>query len=136
MLMLVAFVGCDGEKADSAGTNGETPAAERAGWPTEAEAKAAIFKVEIAIRGSETKKAVYHVKDFRHEVSSVKFADQTIQRQMTYGASAITVYPVKILYTQITEYTDKPTTRVEAGSDGTWYLYKDAFGEWTGKFGS
>lgn len=104
-------------------------------WPTEEEAKAAIFKVEYGINASETNKSVWKVKDFRHEVHSVKFANKTTQKQMNYGAPAITVYPAKILYTQITEYEHKDPTRVETGADGVWFLYKDSFGEWTGKYG-
>ena len=46
------------------------------------------------------------------------------------------MYPAKILYTRITEYTDKETTREELGADGVWLLYQDSFGDWTGKYGS
>ena len=67
--------------ASSADTN--QPAATkpaRESWPTEEEAKAAIFKVEYRINASETNKSVWKVKDFRHEVKSVKFAQKTIQK--------------------------------------------------------
>lgn len=140
-LFLSALVGCDKSEPAAPAPSGSTatpaPAvAAREGWPTEEEAKAAILKVEYDINASETNKSVWHVKDFKHEVKSVKFAERTTQKQMNYGAQAITVYPVKILYTQITEYTDKPATRVETGADGVWFLYKNSFGEWTGKYGS
>jgi hypothetical protein len=114
----------------------DAPKSDREGWPTEAEAKAAIFKVEYAIHASETNKSVWKVKDFKHEVKSVKFGLKTVQKQMNFGASAITVYPVKVLYTQVTDYESKATTRVETGADGVWFLYRDSFGEWTGKYGS
>ena len=115
-------------------TKTATPVAE--GWPTEEEVKAAILKVEYDINASETNKAIWKVKDFRHEVKSVKFAKKTTQKQMKYGAPAITVYPVKVLYTQITDYETKASTRVECGADGVWFLYRDSFGEWTGKYGN
>ncbi len=105
-------------------------------WPTEEEVKAAILKVEYGIHASDTNKSVWKVKDFRHDVKSIKFAKETTQKQMTYGAGAITVYPVKVLYTQITDYDGKAATNVETGDDGVWFLYRDSFGEWTGKFGS
>ncbi len=156
---IVLFVGCDkggdtpSTPAGSTGSaNPAAPAAQaspaaptpvsatvapaREGWPTEEEAKATILKIEYDINASETNKSIWHVKDFKHEVRSVKFAESTTQKQMKYGAAAQTVYPVKILYTQITEYTDKPTTRVEAGADGAWFFYKNSFGEWTAKYGS
>ncbi len=144
VLLMAGLVGCGGgdapaakdtpAKPDAAGKDAPTHA--REGWPTEAEAKAAILKVEYAIHASETNKAVWKVKDFRHEVASVKFAERTTQKQMNYGAGAITVYPVKILYTQVTDYEGKAATRVETGKDGVWFLYRDSFGEWTGKYGS
>lgn len=65
-----------------------------------------------------SRKAAWKVKDFRHEVKSVKFAKKTTQKQMNYGAAAITVYPVKVLYTQITDYKSKDTARTEVGADG------------------
>ncbi len=105
-------------------------------WPTEAEAVATILKIEHAINASETNKSIWKVTDFRHEVKSVKFGQKTTQKQMHFGSDAITVYPVKILYTQITDYENKPSTRVEAGADGVWFLYRDSFGEWTGKYGN
>ena len=105
-------------------------------WPTEEEVKAAILKVEYGINASETNKSIWKVKDFRHEVKSIKFAQKTTQKQMTYGADAITVYPVKVLYTQITDYDGKASSNVETGDDGVWFLYRDSFGEWTGKYGS
>ena len=71
------------------------------------------------------------MKDFRHELKSVKFAQETTQKQMTNGAGAIAVYPVKVLYTQVTDYDGKATTIVEAGDDGVWFLYRDSFGKWT-----
>jgi len=108
----------------------------REGWPTEAQAKAAIFKVEYAIQASDTNKQVWKVKDMRHEVQSVQFAKQTTQKQMNFGASAITVYPAKILYTRITDYEHKEATREQLGADGVWFLYRDSFGQWTAKYGS
>lgn len=108
----------------------------REGWPTEAEAIAAIFKVEYAIRASDTNKSVWKVKDMKHEVKSVKFAQTTTQKQMNFGASAITVYPAKIVYTRVTEYEHKEPTREEEGANGVWYFYRDSFGEWTAKYGS
>lgn len=105
-------------------------------WPTEEEVKAAILKVEYGIHASETNKSVWKVKDFRHEVKSIKFEQKTTQKQMTYGADAITVYPVKVLYTQITDYDGKAATTVDTGDDGVWFLYRDSFGEWTGKYGN
>ena len=69
----------------------------REGWPTEEEAKAAILKLEYSINASDTNKSIWHVKDLHHEVKSVQFAQKTTRKQMTYGASAIEVYPVKIL---------------------------------------
>lgn len=105
-------------------------------WPTEEEVKAVILKVEYDINASETNKAIWKVKDFRHEVKSVKLAQKTTLKQMTYGAPAITVYPVKVLYTQITDYETKEPTRVECGADGVWFLYRDSFGEWKAKYGN
>lgn len=141
------FAGCGGAEAPSGTPSApvaSSPAVpevaavtpERETWPTEEEVKAAILKVEYGIHASETNKSVWKVKDFRHEVQSVKLAQKTTQKQMTYGASAITVYPVKVLYTQITDYESKDTTRVEVGADGVWFLYRDSFGEWTGKYGN
>lgn len=121
----------DGEKP-----KGEVARGQREGWPTEAEAKAAIFKVEYDIRASDTNKAVWKVKDMKHEVKSVRFAGKTTQKQMNFGASAITVYPAKIIYTRITEYEHKEATREEEGGNGVWFLYRDSFGEWTAKYGS
>lgn len=112
------------------------PAVEREGWPTEGEAKAAIFKVEFGIHASQTNKEVWKVKDMKHEVKSVQFGQKTIQKQMNFGAQAITVYPVKILYTRVTDYEHKAATREEVGADGVWFLYRDSFGQWTGKYGS
>ena len=106
----------------------------REGWPTEEQAKAAIFKVEEPIYGANE---TWHIKGIRHEVKSVKFAERTTEKQMTYGANAITVYPAKILYTRITDYTDgREPKREEVGSDGVWFFYKDSFGDWTAKYGS
>ena len=130
-----APVGGESGPAADAPQAAEAPDAP-AGWPTEEQAKEAIFKVEHAIHASQTNKDVWHVKDMRHEVHSVKFANRTTQKQMNYGVGAITVYPAKILYTRITEYTDKEATREELGADGVWLLYQDSFGEWTGKYGS
>jgi hypothetical protein len=118
----------------SAATTGAATAA--VAWPTEEQAKAAIFKIEHDIHASQTNKDVWHVKDMRHEVHSVKFAAQTRLKQMNYGMGAITVYPAKILYTRITEYTGKEAVREEQGADGVWFLYQDSFGDWTGKYGS
>ncbi len=143
----LAFVGCGGSEPTpaptptSASPGPSTPATPVASpvseaWPTEEEVKAVILKVEYGINASETNKAVWKVKDFRHEVKSVKLAQMTTRKQMTYGASAITVYPVKVLYTQITDYESKDTTRTEVGADGVWFLYRDSFGEWTGKYGN
>lgn len=143
----LAFVGCGGSESKPAptptsATSGpslaETPVASPVGeaWPTEEEVKAVIFKVEYDINASETNKAVWKVKDFRHEVKSVKFGQKTTQKQMNHGAPSITVYPVKVLYTQITDYESKNTTRTEVGADGVWFLYRDSFGEWTGKYGN
>ncbi|HPK04148.1 MAG TPA: hypothetical protein PLS90_17015 [Candidatus Sumerlaeota bacterium] len=112
------------------------PANSREGWPTEEEAKEAIFRVEHAIHASQTNKDVWHVEDMRHEVQSVRFAERTTQKQMDYGAQAITVYPARIHYTRITTYRDKPETREELGDNGVWFLYQDSFGDWTGKFGT
>lgn len=98
--------------------------------------KAAIFKVEYAIYASDHNKSIWKVKDMRHEVKSVKLAQSTTQKQMTYGASAITVYPAKVLYTRTVEYEHKPAEVTEEGKNGVWFLYKDSFGEWTGKFGN
>jgi hypothetical protein len=120
--------------ATSSSTDADAAPKSRAGWPTESEAKAAIFRVEHAIHASQTNKDVWHVKDMRHEVHSVRFADSTTEKQMDYGRQAITVYPAKIVYTRVTEYTDKEATREELGADGVWYLYKDSFGDWTGKY--
>ncbi len=140
VLLSFAFAGCGGgdssPPAKPSSPKAETSKSDREGWPTEEEAKAAIFKVEYGIHASETNKSVWKVKDFRHEVKSVKFGQKTTQKQMSFGADAITVYPVKILYTQITDYEGKETTRVDAGADGVWFLYRDSFGEWTGKHGS
>ena len=119
-----------------AATSAPAAAAARESWPTEDQAKAAILKIEYDIRASQTNKDVWHVKDLRHEVHSVKFGDRTTQKQMNYGRDAVTVYPAKILYTRITEYTDKEATREEAGADGVWFLYQDSFGDWTGKYGT
>ncbi len=153
-LALMGIVGCgsDGEQAagtgdgaagDGAVAESASPAAAdppppalREGWPTEEQAKAAIFKVEYAIQASQTNKDVWHVKDMTHEVHSVKFAKRTTEKQMHYGDGAITVYPAKILYLRTTEYTDKPATHEELGEDGVWLLYQDSFGEWTGKYGT
>ncbi len=144
MLAFSALVGCGEDAPPAPGAPG-APAAggaaapagnQREGWPTEEEAKAAIFKVEHAIWASQTNKDVWHVKDMRHEVKSVKFAERTTQQQMSYGAQAITVYPAKILYTRITEYTDKADVVEEEGDDGVWFFYRDSFGEWTAKYGS
>lgn len=112
------------------------PQASREGWPTEDEVKAAILKVEYDIWASQTNKDVWHVKDMKHEVHSVKLGLNTTQKQMTYGAQAITVYPAKVLYTRVTEYTSKPAVREEGGADGVWFLYKDSFGQWTAKYGN
>lgn len=144
----VVIVGCGGANSPPApravATTSAKPASaaaealksDREGWPTEEEAKAAILKVEYGIHASETNKSVWKVKDMRQEVKSVKFAQKTTQKQMTFGAQAITVYPVKILYTRITDYEHKEATRDEVGADGVWFLYRDSFGEWTGKYGS
>lgn len=136
----LAIFGCDRAAADSPATQPATqpstaPAA-REGWPTEEEAKATIFKVEYAIWASQTNKDVWKVTDMKHEVKSVKFANQTTQKQMKYGAAAQTVYPVKILYTRVTEYQHKPATREECGADGVWFFYQDSFGDWTAKYGN
>ncbi|MEX2212511.1 MAG: hypothetical protein WD768_00190 [Phycisphaeraceae bacterium] len=152
VLFLLTVTGCgennpsppvanaDDKTTTPATTPPPTPAAteknDREGWPTEAEAKAAIFKVEHAIHASQTNKDVWKVKDMKHEVKSVKFAQRTTQKQMNFGAQAVTVYPVKILYTRITDYSHKEATREESGADGVWFLYRDSFGEWTGKYGS
>ncbi len=153
LLVGVALVGCGGAETPTPSTpaakdespktpgDGEKPKDEvtrtqREGWPTEAEAIAAIFKVEYAIRASDTNKSVWKVKDMKHEIKSVKFAQTTEQKQMTFGASAITVYPAKIVYTRVTEYEHKEPTREEEGASGVWYFYRDSFGEWTGKYGS
>ena len=140
-LIAACLPGCDqGDTPAADAANAAAPSADapnaRAGWPTEEEAKAAILKLEYGIRASQTNKDVWHVKDLRHEVRSVKFAERTTQKQMNYGAPAITVYPAKILYTRITEYTDKPETREEAGADGVWFFYRDSFGDWTCKYGN
>jgi hypothetical protein len=146
MTIQLTMTGC-GEKAGTepeAATTASTPSSsgtndvvtEEEKWPTEEEVKAAILKVEYDIHASETNKSIWKVKDFRHEVKSVKFAQRTSQKQMTYGADAITVYPVKVLYTQITDYDGKASTNAETGDDGVWFLYRDSFGEWTGKYGS
>lgn len=134
-LMIVGIglltIGC--EKKTSESTSTRQPVATGEVWPTEEEAKAAIYKVEEPLYGpNET----WHIKAMRHEVKSVKFAQRTTQKQMNFGANAITVYPAKILYTRITEYTDKEPERTEQGADGVWFFYKDSFGDWTGKYGS
>jgi hypothetical protein len=113
----------------------QNPKADRKDWPTEAEVKATILKIEYDINASETNKKIWKVKNFRHEVKSVKFADTTIEKQMRVGARAQTVYPVKVLYTQITDYESKATTREPVGEDGVWFFYKDSFGKWTAKYG-
>ncbi|HQY87208.1 MAG TPA: hypothetical protein PK402_01025 [Tepidisphaeraceae bacterium] len=106
----------------------------REGWPTEAEVKAAIFKVEEPLYGANE---TWHIKGIRHEVKSVKFAERTTEKQMSYGANAITVYPAKVLYTRITDYTDgREPKREDVGADGVWFFYKDSFGDWTAKYGS
>lgn len=120
--------------AAATSADADSAPASREGWPTEDEAKAAIFRVEHAIHASQTNKDVWHVKDMQHEVHSIRFADSTTEKQMDYGRQAVTVYPAKILYTRITEYTDKEATREELGADGVWYLYQDSFGDWTGKY--
>lgn len=141
-LIHFTFIGCSGADPGSKATpssdssGAAAPNLNRESWPTEEEAKAAILKVEYSINASDTNKSIWKVKDFRHEVKSVKLAQKTTQKQMNFGASAITVYPVKILYTQITDYDGKETTRVEVGADGVWFLYRDSFGEWTGKYGN
>ena len=140
----VACIGCGGgaapvtttTSAKPASAAAEAPKSDREGWPTEEEAKAVILKVEYGIHASETNKSIWKVKDFHHEVKSVKLAQKTTQKQMNYGAAAITVFPVKILYTQVTDYDGKAATHVETGADGVWFLYRDSFGEWTGKYGS
>jgi hypothetical protein len=133
---LLVVVACLAVGVSAPGCGTSAPAGARESWPTEEEAKAAIFKVEYAIWASETNKSVWHVTDMKHEVHSVKFAERTTQKQMNYGVGAITVYPAKIKYTRITEYADKPATREESGEDGVWLLYQDSFGDWTGKYGS
>lgn len=91
-----------------------------------------MLKVEYAIRASQTNKDVWHVQDLKLEVHSVKFAPQPAEKQMEYGKAAATVYPARVVYTRITEYTDKAATREE--EKGVWYFYRDSFGEWTGKY--
>lgn len=111
------------------------PPNKRSGWPTEEEVKAALFKVEHGIHASDTNKSIWHVKDMRHEVHEIRFGERTTEKQMSFGAAAITVHPVKVRYTRITEYTDKPEVRDEV-ENGVWFFYRDSFGDWTGKFGS
>ena len=111
-----------------------TAPAGREGWPTEEEIKVAIHKVEHAIWASQTNKEVWKVKDMKHEIKSITLANETTEKQMDYGRQAITVYPVKVVYTRVTDYEHKEATREEIGGDGVWYLYKDAFGQWTGKY--
>jgi hypothetical protein len=143
--IIVLLFGCDDAKTSSpapqqsavpqSNAAAQATPSPREGWPTEAEVTKAIFTVEHDIWASETNKSVWHVKEMRHEIKSIQLAQQTTQKQMNYGAQAITVYPVKVLYARITEYTDKPEVREEQGQDGVWFLYKDSFGNWTGKYG-
>ena len=131
----LSMIGCEKESSDPTSTGQPATPAQATGevWPTDEEAKAAIYRVEEPLYGANE---TWHIKGIKHEVKSVKFAERTTQKQMNFGANAITVYPAKILYTRITEYTDKEPTREEQGADGVWFFYKDSFGEWTGKYGN
>jgi hypothetical protein len=137
MSVVILLAGCDKSADAPQAAPAAAPAvSSREGWPTEEEAKTAILELEYSINASETNKSIWHVKDLHHEVKSVQFAQKTTRKQMTYGASAIEVYPVKILYTRITEYTTKPATREDCGDDGVWFFYRDSFGNWACKYGN
>jgi hypothetical protein len=133
-LALAGLVGChvsvNVSSSDDKGTKSEAEV-----WPTEEEAKAAIHKLEYSIHASETNRTIWHVKDLRHEVKSVEFGKQTAKKVMTYTGGEVTVYPAKIRYTRITDYTDKDATRTEEGENGTWYFFRDAMGEWDCRYG-
>jgi hypothetical protein len=152
--VLAGLVGCNGEPSESgepaptessdAEGNGEAGGEDEAqitldsreGWPTEQEAIDTILKVEREIRASPSNREIWHITDLRHEVHSVEFADRTDQMLMDLGSDEVTVYPARILFTRITEYSDQPDTVEECGADGTWWIYRDAFGDWTAKYGT
>lgn len=156
--MLAAFAGCNGQQSEGQEPSAESSEAEessenegtgqagdeaetqvtsnsREGWPTEQEAIDAILKVERAIRASPANREIYYITDLRHEVHSVQFGERTVQKWMDSGFEE-TTYPTRIVYTRITEHSNAPDDVEECGADGTWYLYRDEFGEWTGRYSS
>jgi hypothetical protein len=131
--ILMSAAGCNGEESES---GEESSTASREGWPTEQEAIDTILKVERAIRASPANREIYYITDLRHEVHSVTFAEQTDQKLMDFATDEVTTYPARILYTRITEHSNAPPEIEECGADGTWWFYRDSFGEWTGKYGT
>jgi hypothetical protein len=140
--ILTGLAGCNGEESEakkpaeeeSTQSGGEeTPTTDsREGWPTEQEAIDTILKVERAIRASPANREIYYITDLRHEVHSVTFGENTLEKWMDTGI--VTTYPARIVYTRITEHSNAPADVEECGADGTWWLYRDAFGQWTGRY--
>jgi hypothetical protein len=138
--ILLGLAGCNSEETESEepeestqADGGEESTATREGWPTEQEAIDTILKVERAIRSSPANREIYYITDLRHEVHSVQFGERTVEKWMDTGVEE-TTYPVRIVYTRVTEHSNAPPDVEECGEDGTWFLYRDAFGEWTGRY--
>lgn len=131
-LALLVFSGCNFKVDVSESTEEPKPQTQdNLQWPTEAEAREAMLRVENSIHASPGNREIYQITDFHQDVHTFKFANAPIEK-FTGFADASVVFPAHVTYSRIYEHRSDPT-KVEEVS-GTWFFFKDQFGEWTGQF--
>lgn len=106
-----------------------------AGCPSEAELRAAIEKGARQTELSDTNRMLYRTRDLQNfRFAKITFGAVTDQ-QVTYGAAAQPTCPARLEYSF--ERVNEDGEKSEGGNkgEGTYYFFKDGFGEWTYKVG-
>lgn len=108
------------------------------GAPTKSEIKETLQKRADSIYLTDTQRDYYKVEGVKLDFddSSIKVGSP-VDKQVEFGVSGKSVYPVRVKYTRTITYTDDREPKTEEIGDGVIeYFYKDGFGEWKARAGS
>jgi hypothetical protein len=127
MAIALALTGCGGGDGASGGG---------AGCPSADEVRKSVEAFERKNQLTEHNREIWHVQDLRNfSFSEMKFGDMT-DEQVNWGASAQEVCPVRFTYTYELVETDGAVKPKNFGEGLTFFFYRDAFKEWTYRYGS
>lgn len=106
-----------------------------AACPGEAEVRAAIEKALGQSELSDTNKLLYRTRALENfRFAAIQFGAVTLQ-QVTYGAAAQETCPVRLDYSFDRVNEDGERSAGGNKGQGTYYFFKDGFGEWTYRIG-